>query len=246
MARTTARIRRWKNRGGTGCCEQEPGEQTQQRLPGCEPQLPPRHQDEHADDGHQRNRDRHGITTGDPGRDGGASGLGSRTYGTSASHAALRHRSYMCGHQGRSTGSAERSSPAPPAGRQRSSAEPLSVCWRTCTSTRQARPSAHPQPDHCPIGSGVREAPPPVLAVDDKETHHHHSDGETRGSDQDQGSRTSSITPSEGGCGARLALGAKLCALSCALESMHSARGSGKSLRVDFCAQSCALWRLAQ
>jgi hypothetical protein len=93
-----------ENRGGTGCCEQEPGEQAPERLPGFESHVPPRHQDEHADDGHQRNRDRHGITTGDPGRGGAASGLGSRTYGTSTTRAASRRRSHTCGHQGRSKG----------------------------------------------------------------------------------------------------------------------------------------------
>ncbi|MBV9449042.1 MAG: hypothetical protein JO345_24405 [Streptosporangiaceae bacterium] len=68
------------------------------------------------------------------------------------------------------------------------------------------RPSAHPWPDRCPVGSGVRQAHLPVLAVDGEENHgqrdDHHGDGETQGRDQDQGSWTSSITPSEGGCGA--------------------------------------------
>jgi hypothetical protein len=66
------------------------------------------------------------------------------------------------------------------------------------------RPPAHPRPDRCPVGSGVREAHLPVLAVDGEENHcqhdDHHGDGQTHGRDQDQKSRTSSITPSEGGC----------------------------------------------
>jgi hypothetical protein len=162
---------------------------------------------EHADDGHQRNRDPHGITTGDPGHGGGASGLGRRTYGTSASRAAPRRRTHTCGHPGRSTGSADRTSPPAPAGRKRSWAGPLPVWWRTDTSsTRQVRSSAHPWPERRTLGSGVLQAPSPVLAADGTENHRqhddHHGNGKTRPSDQDQGSRTSSITPSDGGCGA--------------------------------------------
>ena len=80
------------------------------------------------------------------------------------------------------------------------------MCGPTDTaSTRQVRPSAHPWPDRCPVGSGVPQADLPVLAVDDEENHHQrddHGDGQTHGRDQDQKSKTSSITPSEGGCAA--------------------------------------------
>ena len=103
--------------------------------------------------------------------------------------------------------------------------------------------SAHLWPDRGTLGSGVRQAHSPVLAVEGKENHRqhddHHGDGKTRGGDQDQGSRTSSITPSDGGCGATEPHAQSFARLVLRWQVCVKSGGVARGMRVVFCAHSC-------